>query len=248
MALISETHAALRFYGDDLDPEELSASLGGQPSSSARKGDVVKSKKTGRERIEKTGRWTLSVERREPGDLNGQIGEILSPLTNDLLVWQRLGKYQPDLFVGFFLQESNEGIEVSAECLAMLAERGISLGLDVYGASPVHRNIQIIDGADNATFSVFQATSTEFAQIFPAGQDMEIADDFVRRVGEAQAKLTFEAIWERPILKRDANGIPGTLYFNYESKRQHLPTSKREVDLDELSINPAQRKLFAEWR
>jgi hypothetical protein len=141
------------------------------------------------------------------------------------------------------------GRQVSAECLAMLAERGISLGLDVYGTCPALRNIQIIDGANNATFSVFQATDIEFAQIFPAAdQDMEIANDFVHRVGEAQAKLTFDAICERPILKRDANGIHGTLYFNYDSKRRHMPRSKREVDLDERSINDAQRKLFAEWR
>ena len=31
------------------------------------------------------------------------------------------------------------------------------------------KNIQIIDGALNATFSVFQATDDEFASIFPSG-------------------------------------------------------------------------------
>ena len=29
------------------------------------------------------------------------------------------------------------------------------------------KNIQIIDGADSATLSIFQATNEEFAQIFP---------------------------------------------------------------------------------
>ncbi len=57
-----------------------------------------------------------------------------------------------------------------------------------------------------------------------------------------------QAIWERPILKRDANGIDGTLYYNFEHRRHYLPSSKREVDFDERALNPAQRKLFAENR
>ena len=77
---------------------------------------------------------------------------------------------------------------------------------------------------------------------------MEISDDFVQRLGEIEAKAIFDALWQRPILKRDTNGIHGTLYFNYQSKRRHMPTSKREVDFDESAINPAQRKLFAEQR
>jgi hypothetical protein len=102
---------------------------------------------------------------------------------------------------------------------------------------------------DNATFSVFQASDAEFNQIFPTiGQDMGFSEDFVQRVGEAQANLVLEAIWERPIHKRDANGIHGTIFFNSQSRRLHLPASKREVDLDERSINSAQRKLFAESR
>jgi hypothetical protein len=148
MAAISETHAALRFHGDDLDPDELSARLGGKPSTSARKGDVIRSEKTGRERIAKTGSWILSIGRREPGDLDGQVEELLSSLSKDLSIWRSLGKYHPDLFVGLFLQESNEGTEISPQSLSLLAERGIMLGLDIYGARPELRNIQIIDGAE----------------------------------------------------------------------------------------------------
>src|SRR5262249_23076958 len=113
MTAISETHAALRFSGDDLDPDELSARLGGKPSTFARKGDVIRFGKTGGERIARTGQWIVSVERREPGDLDGQIGELLSPLSKDLSIWRSLEKYRPDLYVGLFLQECNEGLEIS---------------------------------------------------------------------------------------------------------------------------------------
>jgi hypothetical protein len=106
------------------------------------------------------------------------------------------------------------------------------------------KNIQIIDGAENATFSVFQATEAEFEAIFPDGRDIELADDLFERLGEARARKVVEPMWDRPILKRDALGIHGTLFYGWERRRKHLPTSKREVDLDPVSLNSAQRQLF----
>jgi hypothetical protein len=111
------------------------------------------------------------------------------------------------------------------------------------------KNIQIIDRAVNATFSLFQATDDEFAAIFPgAGQDIELIEDFTERVGEEQALRILLPVWERPILKRDARGIHGTLYYEYADRKQYLPASKREVDWPDSYVNPAQRKLFASKR
>lgn len=110
------------------------------------------------------------------------------------------------------------------------------------------KNIQVIDGADNATFSVFQATEDEFSAIFPDGQDVELSEDFYGRVGNEHAQAILSSIWERPILKRDANGIHGTIYYNWESKRRCLPASKREIDWDDSAINEAQRRLFRQAR
>src|SRR5690349_1522253 len=115
MGPISETHVAVRFYGDDLDPNELSKLLGAQPDYAAHKGEIIRSEKSGRERTSRTGAWTFRVERREPGDLDGQIRELFSALTSDLNTWRALAaKYAPDLLVGLFMKEPNEGIEVSA--------------------------------------------------------------------------------------------------------------------------------------
>jgi hypothetical protein len=114
------------------------------------------------------------------------------------------------------------------------------------------KNIQIIDRAENATFSIFQATEEEFARIFPGeGQDMEFPEDFIERVGDEVAEATLAPIWQRPILKRDAQGIHGTLFYGYADRRQKLPVSKREVDWldwDEWAINHAQRELFRRFR
>lgn len=110
------------------------------------------------------------------------------------------------------------------------------------------KNIQIIDGADNATYSIFQATEKEFRQIFPQdGQDLETAEDYVGRVGESEATRILTKIWGRPIHKRDAQGIHGTLYYDYETKAKYLPESRREIDRSN-GLNEAQRTLYAKFR
>lgn len=108
------------------------------------------------------------------------------------------------------------------------------------------KNVQIIDGAANATFSVFQATDEEYEVIFPDGRDMELAEDLFDRVGGDEAGRVLGPLWSRPILKRETVGIHGTLFYNNEHRR--IPPSKREVDWDDASINPAQRKLHSRYR
>lgn len=108
------------------------------------------------------------------------------------------------------------------------------------------KNIQIIDGANNATFSIFQATDEEFAAIFPGDLDMELVEDLFDRLGDEAAAKVLAPLWNRPILKRDAMGIHGTLYYNNEDRI--IPPTKREVDWHDSSVNQAQRELFARHR
>lgn len=110
------------------------------------------------------------------------------------------------------------------------------------------KNIQIIDNAINATFSLFQAMPAEFDAIFPDGRDMELAEDLMARLGSDEAARLLARLWDRPILKRDAMGIHGTLFFGNEYRRGHIPATKREVDWDASVINPAQRALFSRHR
>jgi hypothetical protein len=110
------------------------------------------------------------------------------------------------------------------------------------------KNIQIIDGAVNATFSVFQATEEEFVAIFPGGRDIELVEDLLERLGDEAAGSVLKLLWNRPILKRDALGIHGTLFYDNEHRRRHIPPSKREIDWDDRLVNKAQRELFAKHR
>ena len=110
------------------------------------------------------------------------------------------------------------------------------------------KNVQIIDDAPNATFSLFQASDGEFRMIFPDGSEMEIVEDVIARLGDDEAARVIGPLWDRPILKRDVCGIHGTLFYQSEHRREFLPASRREVDWPSGSINPAQREHFARNR
>lgn len=135
MAKISRTTASLRFFGDDLVPDEITRLLGGRPTDGTRKGDP-----NGRVRRSdgipmraNTGSWLRKVPGQEPSDLELQIRNLLLDLTDDLAIWQKLSsRYAGNVFVGFFMTQVNEGCSLSPHTLRLLTDRGLALDLDVY--------------------------------------------------------------------------------------------------------------------
>lgn len=142
MVAFDHSLATLRFFGDELLPDEISALLGATPTASHQKGQEFKGSHSGTVRIARTGSWRLSAPRREPEDLEAQIFEILDQLTGDLAVWQSLARFRPDLFCGLFMGSSNDGVSLSPRALLALGQRDIELGLDVYDAGEDERNAQ----------------------------------------------------------------------------------------------------------
>lgn len=97
------------------------------------KGDVRVSKSTGKQYKRKSGHWSLVATECEPEDIDSQVSEILSKLPGDLAIWKELAsKYHIDLFCGIFMEESNEGMDISPRTLEELGKRGITLALDIY--------------------------------------------------------------------------------------------------------------------
>lgn len=132
MADVYKTAVSLRFKGDDLDPAELTAALGKEPDIGVRKGGLWVSPK-GSELLSATGRWLLSVDDREPGDLDGQIATLFSDLSQDLTTWRRYAeRYDGNIFVGLFLSRFNEGLSISPATLSAIGMRGLELGFDIY--------------------------------------------------------------------------------------------------------------------
>jgi hypothetical protein len=132
MATISTTKATLRIMGDSLIPEEVTSVLGGTPTEAQRKRQELRGQ-SGISRTAKSGMWRLRAIETTPGDLDAQVQEILSQLTDDIAAWNRLAsQYDIDLYCGWFMEKENEGLGVSATTLRELGARGIELSLDIY--------------------------------------------------------------------------------------------------------------------
>lgn len=133
MAIISLTTATLRISGNNLDPENITNTLGGFPTLSRRKGDVIRSK-NGHERIAAFGQWHISVPKMEPGNLDFQVNEILDGLSSNIDDWILVANnYKVDMFCGLFMGQEMEGITLEPDTLYKLGQRRITLDLDIYG-------------------------------------------------------------------------------------------------------------------
>ena len=90
------------------------------------------------------------------------------------------------------------------------------------------KNIQVIDDALNCLFDVFEAEEADFNLIFPNGQDIEFAEDFVARVGEGRAREVLDRVWKALKAKKRVSGIHGTLFYGAENDRRKpfFPTKK----------------------
>ena len=137
MAHLHRAVATLRIGGASLIPSEVSALLGAEPTLARIKGQEILSK-SGNTRIAKAGQWHLHATDTEPENLDAQVAEILGKLTSDLSVWVDLSnRFKMDLFCGWFMNESNEGVEITPNTLNQLGERGIKLGIDIYAPDTI---------------------------------------------------------------------------------------------------------------
>jgi Domain of unknown function (DUF4279) len=136
MAKIRQSLVALRIIGDELLPDEITALVGTPPTRAVVKGETGKhivGPKVGDVRVARSGMWTLDASDREPEDMNSQIHEVFSRMTDDLSVWQSITKrFRVELFCGLWLAGSESGMMLSPQSLAALGERGIELGLCIY--------------------------------------------------------------------------------------------------------------------
>jgi len=129
----------LRIYGEDLDPDRISALLGCPPTSSERKGVPVEIARGGI-RMPKRGRWLLEIESDqcdEDDDVGDGVKKLLAGLPSDPALWESLTKkYKVDIFCSIYLATDNRGFGISPEVSKMLADRSLEIGFDIYFDPP----------------------------------------------------------------------------------------------------------------
>ena len=133
MAELYRSRASLRFFGDDLEPAEITRLLCCIPTSSQKKGEIIRHRTDGGKHVAPYGKWLLEEDECCPGDLDGQIQRLLARVSANLSVWRDLvSRFRTDLFCGIFVQQFNEGVSLSPAVLAALGNRGIEIDFDIY--------------------------------------------------------------------------------------------------------------------
>ncbi|GEJ56615.1 hypothetical protein [Anaeromyxobacter diazotrophicus] len=105
------------------------------------------------------------------------------------------------------------------------------------------KNIQVIDDARNCTYSLFAVSEKDFEALFPEKTDIAFPDEIAERLGERRGGALLAKLWTRPVDKKTAQGIHGTLFYGLDHKKKLYPT-RREAGMDPRAFNAAQRRLM----
>ncbi len=137
MASIGRVRVSLRVLGDSLEPEEVSALLGCPPTREARKGDKILGKSGGAsDSVEPTGAWILDSPLSEKAEVEDHLEALLAPLSNDMDEWSNLTDgASASILCSVFLDQYNEGFELSPRAAKSLAERGLVIAFDIYSGT-----------------------------------------------------------------------------------------------------------------
>jgi hypothetical protein len=131
VAAIARVRVSLRVFGDSLEPEEVSALLGRDPTRCHRKGDPMGGK--GNTAVEPTGAWILDSVLSEKAEIEEHVETLLSSVSNDSDEWDQLTSlFSASILCSAFLDQYNEGFEVSPRLAQSLADRGLVIAFDIY--------------------------------------------------------------------------------------------------------------------
>ena len=104
MSAIDDVTIALRFFGDDLDPPALTALLNVAPTTTYRRGEVYRGKRTGFTRIYKTGAWIYDRRYKEL-DVELAVKKVLTDFPDDFSLWRMLNdQFSVDLYLGLWMK------------------------------------------------------------------------------------------------------------------------------------------------
>jgi hypothetical protein len=129
----AKTFASLRFYGDDLKPDEITSRLQIQPTDSACKGSQSVAR-SGKSRTAPTGRWVLDTESHiDSTNLEDHLEWLLDQIEAAGVVPVDLPGVSSIAISCYWLSATGQGgPEFSPELLSRLAKWQLTLGLDLY--------------------------------------------------------------------------------------------------------------------
>lgn len=127
--LVDETQVSLALYGNDLDPDTVSARLGTPPTDSRRRGD----RRSERSPPTKQGAWFLTVAGTAPVGPNELLRQLLQSFPMAASFWQPLVRdYKVQIRIGIHMDLWNRGFELDPDVVQMVAATGAPINFDLY--------------------------------------------------------------------------------------------------------------------
>ncbi len=83
--------------------------------------------------VEPTGAWILDSALSEKAEIEEHVETLLSSVSNDSDEWDQLTSlFSASILCSAFLDQYNEGFEVSPRLARSLADRGLVIAFDIY--------------------------------------------------------------------------------------------------------------------
>jgi len=105
------------------------------------------------------------------------------------------------------------------------------------------KNIQIIDGAINSTYEIYQVPEWLFELIFPDNQDVAFLDEVETKLHEIVLPNcmneigVWSVLYEIRVNKRNVNGIHGTLHLTGSlADRRYYPNRREDSVINDHLI------------
>ena len=131
MAAIARVRVSLRVFGDALEPEEVSSLIGRDPTRCHRRGDPAGGGSGNT--VEPTGAWILDSSLSEKAEIEEHVETLLSSVSNDTDEWEQLtSRFSASILCSAFLDQYNEGFEISPRLARSLSDRGLVIAFDIY--------------------------------------------------------------------------------------------------------------------
>ena len=133
MSKVCWSTGALRIFGADLEPDDITQLLGTAPTKSYRRGDPIYPPKNVKPRP--VGAWILETDKewKEGDRLNDGIRALLRSLPGDVTLWQDLARrFDMDMYCGTYVTDTSPEFRLERDTLKMLADRDLQFEICIY--------------------------------------------------------------------------------------------------------------------
>ena len=87
--------------------------------------------------VEPTGAWILDSNLSEKAEVEEHVEALLATVSNDNDEWASLtNQFSASVLCSVFLDQYNEGFEISPRLSQYLADRGLVIAFDIYSGDP----------------------------------------------------------------------------------------------------------------